>query len=205
MDKLSTFIIDSDNNSREIIRNYSDSLDFVEITDCYNNIEDAYNALIKEQPNLAIVDLNTGSDKVFEVIEKVLSVQKQTKFIVTALSYDTNSVIKAMRAGAREFLAKPIIKDDFEKTMNKIKEQTYGTERATNCKVITIFSNKGGIGKTSIATNLALEIANITKEKVALVDMNFQLGDVATFMDIKPSCDISYVLKNLDGTDDSFY
>ena len=101
MDKLSTFIIDSDNNSREIIRNYSDSLDFVEITDCYNNIEDAYNALIKEQPNLAIVDLNTGSDKVFEVIEKVLSVQKQTKFIVTALSYDTNSVIKAMRAGAR--------------------------------------------------------------------------------------------------------
>ncbi|MBR1942839.1 response regulator [bacterium] len=204
MDKLSTFIIDSDNNSREIIRNYSDSLDFVEITDCYNNIEDAYNALIKEQPNLAIVDLNTGSDKVFEVIEKVLSVQKQTKFIVTALSYDTNSVIKAMRAGAREFLAKPIIKDDFEKTMNKIKEQTYGTERATNCKVITIFSNKGGIGKTSIATNLALEIANITKEKVALVDMNFQLGDVATFMDIKPSFDISYVVKNLDGTDDSF-
>ena len=89
--------------------------------------------------------------------------------------------------------------------MNKIKEQTYGTERATNCKVITIFSNKGGIGKTSIATNLALEIANITKEKVALVDMNFQLGDVATFMDIKPSCDISYVVKNLDGTDDSFY
>ncbi|MBR1680644.1 response regulator [bacterium] len=204
MDKLSTFIIDADENSREIIRNFSNEFDYIKITDCFNDMDSAYDALIKEQPNLAIVDLSSGSERVFELIEKVLNNQKQTKFIVTALSYDTDSVIKAMRAGAREFLPKPVIKDDFSKTLNKIKEQTFGSEKTTNCKVITVFSNKGGIGKTSIATNLALEIANITKEKVALVDMNFQLGDVATFMDIKPSFDISYVVKNLDGTDDSF-
>ena len=204
MEKFSTFIIDSDNNSREIIRNYSNSLDFIEITDCYNSIEDAYDSLIKEQPKIAIVDLGDNPEMVFEYIEKVLNNQNKTKFIVAALSYDTDSIIKSMRAGAREFLPKPIIKADFEKTLNKIKEQAYGTDKTTNCKVITLFSNKGGIGKTSIATNLALEIANITKEKVALVDMNFQLGDVATFMDIKPSFDISYVVNNLDGTDDSF-
>ena len=204
MERLSTFVIDSDNNSREIIRNFARELDFVEITDCYNDIGDAFAALTKEQPNVAIVDLSTNPDKVFEYIEKVLHVQNQTKFIVTALSYDTDSVIKAMRAGAREFLPKPVIQGDFNNTLNKMKELVYGTDKTTNCKVITLFSNKGGIGKTSIATNLALEIANITKEKVALVDMNFQLGDIATFMDIKPSFDISYVVKNLDGTDDSF-
>lgn len=203
MDKISAFIIDSDENSREILRNYSSNYDFLKITDCFNNIEDAYEALIKEQPGIVFADISNESDKVFEFIEKVLSNQKQTKFVVTASGYDTNSVIKAMRAGAREFLPKPVIKDDFDKTVNKIKEQMLGAEQ-TNCKVITVFSNKGGIGKTSIATNLALEIANITKEKVALVDMNFQLGDVATFMDIKPSFDISYVVQNLDGTDDSF-
>ena len=204
MEKLSTFIIDFDNNSREIIRNYANDLDFVQVTDCFNNIEDAYSTIIKEQPNVVIVDLNDTSGKVFDIIEKILNSQNKTKFIVTALSYDTDSVIKAMRAGAREFLPKPIIKKDFENTFNKLKEQIYGSDKSTNCKVITLFSNKGGIGKTSIATNLALEIANITKEKVALVDMNFQLGDVATFMDIKPSFDISYVVQNLDGTDDEF-
>lgn len=204
MEKLSTFVIDSDNNSREIIRNYSSGLDFIEITDCYNSIEDAYEAILKEQPKIVVVDLNNYPEKVFEYIEKVLNNQNKTKFIVTALSYDTDSIIKAMRAGAREFLPKPIIKEDFEKTLNKIKDHALGTDKTTNCKVITLFSNKGGIGKTSIATNLALEIANITKEKVALVDMNFQLGDVATFMDIKPSFDISYVVNNLDGTDESF-
>lgn len=204
MNKLSTFIIDSDINARELLTNYSNELDFLEVSDCFNTLEDAYQTILKEQPQIVFVNINEESDNTFTLIERALNNLKNTKFIVTALSYSTNSVIKAMRAGAREFLPKPIIKDDFIKTLTKIKDTTFGSEKNTNCKIITTFSNKGGIGKTSIATNLALELANITKEKVALVDMNFQLGDVATFLDIKPSFDISYVVKNLDGTDNDF-
>lgn len=204
MNKLSTLIIDSDENAKELLKNYSNNLDFLEVTGCYNSLEEAYNTILKEQPKIVFVNINTDSEKEYALIEKILNTTKQTKFIVTALSYDTNSIIKAMRAGAREFLPKPILQEDFEKTLTKIKDITLGSDKTTNCKIITTFSNKGGIGKTSIATNLALEIANITKEKVALVDMNFQLGDVATFLDIKPSFDISYVVKNLDGTDDEF-
>lgn len=204
MKKLSTFIIDSDNNSRELIRNFTNELEFIQITDCYTNLKEAFDEIMKEHPQLIIVDLSNDKEESYKLIEKISATQKQTKIIVTAASYDTDSIIKAMRSGAREFLPKPILKEDLLSTLNKINEQTYGTEKKTNCKVITTFSNKGGIGKTSIATNLALEIANITKEKVALVDMNFQLGDVATFLDIKPSFDISYVVKNLDGTDDTF-
>ena len=204
MKKISTFIVDSDNNSRELIRNFTNELEYIQISDCYNSLKDAFNAIIKEQPQLIIVDLSNDKEDNYKLIEKITTTQKQTKIIVTAASYDTDSIIKAMRSGAREFLPKPILKEDLVNTLNKINEQIYGSDKTTNCKVITTFSNKGGIGKTSIATNLALEIANITKEKVALVDMNFQLGDVATFLDIKPSFDISYVVKNLDGTDDSF-
>ena len=51
MDKLSTFIIDSDNNSREIIRNFSSELDYIKITDCYNNMKDAYDALTTKDAN----------------------------------------------------------------------------------------------------------------------------------------------------------
>lgn len=48
-------------------------------------------------------------------------------------------------------------------------------------QIISVFSNKGGIGKTSLATNLALELAKITKENIALIDLNFQMGDITTF------------------------
>ena len=201
MAKLSAFIVDNDENTREIIKNLIQEVENVEIADVFNTISDAYNEILKEKPNFVFVSTVNNSQDVFGLIEKITLVNNKIKFIVMASSYDTNSVIKAMRAGAREFLPKPLIKEDFIKTVNRLKEQFSGNDSNTNCKIITTFSNKGGIGKTSIATNLALEIANITKEKVAIVDMNFQLGDVATFLDIKPSFDISYVVKNIDGTD----
>ena len=69
---------------------------------------------------------------------------------------------------------------------------------------ITVFSNKGGIGKTSVASNLALELAKITKENVALVDLNFQLGDITSFLDLQPSFNISYMLQNLDKINSDF-
>lgn len=202
--KLSAFIVDNDENTREIIRNLIQEIDNVEITDVFNTINDAYNEILKEKPNFVFVSTVNNSQDVFSLIEKITLTNNKIKFVVMASSYDTNSVIKAMRAGAREFLPKPLIKEDFINTVNRLKEQFSGNENNTNCKIITTFSNKGGIGKTSIATNLALEIANITKEKVAIVDMNFQLGDVATFLDIKPSFDISYVVKNIDGADSDF-
>lgn len=123
------------------------------------------------------------------------------------LSYDTESdiVIKALRAGAREFLVKPLIEKDFVASVQKMKDLILGNiNDTTKCKVITTFSNKGGIGKTSIAVNLAMEIANITKEKVALVDLNMQMGDITTFLNLDPSFDTSYVINNLDRIDETF-
>ena len=64
-------------------------------------------------------------------------------------------------------------------------------------KIITIFSNKGGIGKTTIATNLAIELTKTTHDKVALVDLNLQLGDISTFLNLNPTFDVNYVIKNL--------
>ena len=104
-----------------------------------------------------------------------------------------------MRAGAKDFLSAPVIKNEFFEILNKIYNKlSSGADVDSKSRVITVFSNKGGIGKTSIASNLALELAKITKENVALVDLNFQFGDITTFLDLKPSFNISYVLENLE-------
>ena len=87
------------------------------------------------------------------------------------------------------------------------KAQAYFSEnkpKVNKCRVLSIFSNKGGIGKTSIASNLALELAKITKENVALVDLNFQAGDITSFLDLKPSFNISYMLQNLNKINEDF-
>jgi pilus assembly protein CpaE len=109
-----------------------------------------------------------------------------------------------MRAGAGEFLPVPVIKNEFTDVINKIISKYNEKKNESKCKIISVFSNKGGIGKTSLAANLALELAKITKENVALIDMNFQTGDITTFLDLKPSFNISYMLENIDKINETF-
>ena len=110
-----------------------------------------------------------------------------------------------MRVGAADFLPLPLIKKDFFEVLEKLyNDFTGGKQKKSKCRVITVYSNKGGVGKTSVATNLALELSKITKENVALIDLNFQLGDVTTFLDLKPSFNISYMLQNLDKINEDF-
>jgi pilus assembly protein CpaE len=52
---------------------------------------------------------------------------------------------------------------------------------------LTVLSPKGGVGKTSIATNLAVALAQQSPMEVVLVDLDLQFGDVSTVLDLRPS------------------
>ena len=171
--KIDTVVIDPENNSRELILNYLAQIEDINVTQEFNDVLTAMNFITESRPNLIIVDISQKTQMALDIIVKISNTLKNSKIIV--LSYDMNSetVIKALRAGAREFLVKPLIENDFILAVEKLKDLILGNiNDTTKCKVITTFSNKGGIGKTAIATNLAVEIANMTKERVALVDFN---------------------------------
>ena len=203
--KIDTVIIDPEQTSRELIATYLETIDDINIIQQFKDILSAQDYIIENRPPLVIVDITKKTNISLDIISKLTTVVKNIKIIV--LSYETESdvVIKALRAGAREFLVKPLIEKDFVASVQKMKDLVLGNiNDTTKCKVITTFSNKGGIGKTSIAVNLAMEIANITKEKVALVDLNMQMGDITTFLNLDPSFDTSYVINNLDRIDETF-
>ncbi|MCU1440624.1 MAG: hypothetical protein JWP85_1621 [Rhodoglobus sp.] len=54
-------------------------------------------------------------------------------------------------------------------------------------QVIAVISPKGGLGKTTIATNLALGLARVARDSVVLVDADVQFGDVATVLGLNPA------------------
>lgn len=203
--QIPTVIIDTEQQSIDVLKLYLNELDYIHVTDTFVDIVGGYNAVLEMRPSIVIIDISHKAELALDIINKISVNHKTCRIIVTSSNYSTDTIIKAMRAGAREFLPKPIIKDDLAFALNKLKEQVFGSGTENKkCKIITTFSNKGGIGKTAIATNLALELANITKEKVALIDLNLQLGDITTFLDINPSFDISYVVQNLSRIDETF-
>ena len=160
-------------------------------------MSDIFNTLSSLQKSLLIVDVSKNTSKYLEFIENISSACANCKIIAISDSPSVDLIVKAMRAGAKDFLPAPVIKGEFFEVLERIFVQlTANKPKENKCRVVTVFSNKGGIGKTSIASNLALELAKITKENVALVDLNFQLGDITSFLDVKPSFNISYMLQN---------
>ena len=89
-----------------------------------------------------------------------------------------------------------VIKEIVDK---KLSEQDFSGQG----KIISIFSNKGGLGKTTVAVNLAWELGNTCpSEKVAIVDMNMFLGDVTTFLDTTPPYDMNFIIEKLEQVED---
>ena len=198
MQNLSIYLIEKDSTTLQLLRMYLKELDYVNIVGEGEDLNSNYSNILKSMPEVVIANVSDDFEKNYEIIEMIVEKIPSIRIIATALEYSTDIIIRAMRAGVREFLPKPIIKDNLLKSIDKFKSQISGTQEdeENNSKVLTVFSNKGGVGRTSIAVNLALELANITKERVALVDLNMHLGDITTFLDIKPSFDISYLVKN---------
>lgn len=203
--QISTVIIDTEVQSIEVMKLYLEELDYIQVKGEFTDIVSGYNAISADVPAIVIIDVSKKVELALDIISKISTNYKECKIIAISTNYTPEAIIRTMRAGAWEFLAKPVIKEGLMTTLEKLREQISGIHSENKkCKVITTFSNKGGIGKTAIATNLALELANTTKEKVALIDLNLQLGDVTTFLDINPSFDISHVIQNLNKIDEPF-
>ena len=188
-------VLDKNKNSREIIKAYLEQPGFVSSIMLYENYKEGFEQ-IKTLNGSAIVimDISEKSKDVEEVAENLKLYT--SKIIITSTNYSTNTIVRALRLGAKEFLPKPVLKEDLTRVVTMLASQTE-EDSGSESKIITIYSNKGGIGKTTIAANLAVELAKVTKDKVALIDLNLQLGDISTFLNLKPSFDVNYVIQRL--------
>ncbi len=198
-------VILSDNSTRDILSAYvKEQTDFI-VSDNFTNYDKIIADLSAAEYPFLIVDLTKDCDNRVEFILRVCNEIPNCKVMVMSDEPSVDLIVKVMRAGAKEFLPLPVIKSELLDLLSNIKNSFFEPkEKKSKCKIISVFSNKGGIGKTSVAANLAVELAQITKEKTALIDLNFQAGDITTFMDLKPSFNISYVLENLDKINDEF-
>ena len=188
------YILDKNQNSREILKYYIEELGLNCEIKLYDDYEYAVQEIKKENDSpIIFVDISDNSKNSNNIVENIKLLTQ--KIVITSTNYSTDTIIKAMRMGAKEFLPKPILKEDLKRVFAILLQQT--NENDTVSKIITIYSNKGGIGKTTVATNLAYELAKTGQDKVALVDLNLQLGDVSTFLNINSSFDVAYVINNL--------
>ncbi|MCL5291692.1 MAG: AAA family ATPase [Actinobacteria bacterium] len=106
---------------------------------------------------------------------------KRTK--LTALLANVVEVVRAP-ADAGKIIAAVQLAAGYAEQQLYMEEDKTSSER--KCTIITIFSTKGGVGKTVLATNIATSIARETAGRVVLVDLDLQFGDVGMAMGLDP-------------------
>jgi pilus assembly protein CpaE len=142
-------------------------------------------------PGAAIVVVSAQTPQRFGIIFNIVAAGGVV--IVVSPSKDPELILRAMRAGAREF----VLESDHEELRLAVRSQAMAQETAEGPgAVISVFGAKGGVGSTTIAANLAgaLQTAG---SRVCLVDLDLHLGDVLSFMDVAGNYSITDVLANM--------
>lgn len=146
-------------------------------------------------------------DPIVRAVQTIEAVREVSPAPVIAYSSNTElSVVRqVMHAGARDLLAQPLKAGEVlaaielamkgaglsdgsgpVRTAAKKKSGSAGT-------VVTVFGAKGGIGKTTITTNVAVSVAKHTDNSVLIMDLDTRFGDVAIMLDIDPKVTVADV------------
>ncbi|KPK47798.1 MAG: hypothetical protein AMJ77_01930 [Dehalococcoidia bacterium SM23_28_2] len=151
------------------------------------------------QPEVVVVSLEEPIARSLQTVESVADILPQVPIIAYSSIGDPSYIRRAMQVGVKDYLVAPLEEEELGQAINsalaqeerrqqrlsgEVEPQAYGT-------VVTVFGAKGGIGKTTIATNLATALVQKTGQSVALVDLDTRFGDVAILMDMPTDRSIS--------------
>src|SRR5262249_30209678 len=116
-------------------------------------------------------------------------------FLATEI-FDPETLLRALRAGAQEVLRRPLDRGALREAIERVSRATAKKAGVSSGSrgVLTVFSNKGGVGVSTVATNLAIGLKRMTGREVALADLDLQSGDAAFMMGLTPTRSMSDVL-----------
>jgi pilus assembly protein CpaE len=195
-------VIDRDTPYRASIRDFLTQLGAKVVADA-ENLNSGMSLVLGFRPDILVLELPAYPDRTLEMIRDLKSNLPELGIIVTSAEASPQLILNSMRAGAQEFLTRPLDSNQLAESVRRlaslIRRPEVVSSKRTG-KIITVFSSKGGVGVTSIAANLAVTFAQKEKKKTAIVDLNMQMGDVGLLLDLRPQYTIADAIgtSNLD-------
>lgn len=204
-DKIRVMIVDDIAETREQLSKLLSFDPDIEVVAMAGSGEEALASITQALPDVVLMDINLPGMDGIATTGKIVDVLPTVQVIMLSVQGESDYMRRAMMAGARDYLTKPPSADELLDAIHRAYKlrQKMGTgpltpiagqpqmattaTRATNAKIVTIYSPKGGTGCTTLAVNLAIAMQMLlgTDAKVCLVDANLQFGDVAIFMKLQ--------------------
>ncbi len=199
-EKIRVLIVDDIQETRENIRRMLQFDPSIEIIGEARTGREAIDLSHQLQPEVVVMDINMPDMDGLAATEAIRKRLPYIQIIILSVQYESSYMRRAMLAGARDFLSKPPMIDELTNAIRQagklaIEEKrkaqvNFATLEAASSsaagqrilgKIIVVYSPKGGVGCTTIATNVALGLQSETSP-TALVDASLQFGDIAVFL-----------------------
>ena len=215
MNPITVLIVDDIANTREDVKRL---LYFEEDIEVVGEAADGQEACImaaKLRPDVVLMDINMPNMDGIEATEHISIEVPECAIIIVSIQGEQEYLRKAMAAGAREYLVKPFTASELADSIRRVSESHRRRnlhlmapkaappprKQAPRGKIITFFCTKGGVGKTTLASNLAVCLAQETGKSVALLDLDLTAGDATVMLNITAKGTISDLVQEQDQID----
>jgi len=202
---LRTIIVGGDADSTSLLKGLLASTSAVLVVGEFERLSQALQDGPARRPDLVIVELDadeaTGPDgPPAKVVEALTRAFPDATVFATGPSVSVDFVIQAIRAGAVEFLRRPVQRDDLSAALEKLLRLRRASEPPARAgRITSVFSTKGGLGVTTLATNLAVCLAERSPGRAILIDLDTRQSDIVTFLNLRQTYSVLDVLENLSG------
>jgi pilus assembly protein CpaE len=205
-------IVDPVDATREPLRALLLGVDFVFLEAESNRYEFFADVIREAPPDLLVVSLDADKNKSLALVGQLAHEFQQAPVLV--ISDDNQAILQSLQRGAKFFLTRPLSLEDMLVCLRKAHESAQPITAAPDgdgngqssvgnrsCKVIAVLGSRGGVGCTTLAVNLACNLASDPANTVALVDLDLALGDADVALDLMPDHTIADLAMNIEKLD----
>ena len=203
--KLSIIILESDdiakNGITAVLNSFNGSIGKISAV---ANFQEVVSSIQADEAQIVFLEVQELEQGVRETAFLVARFPHCT-VIATAAERSSHWILPLIRAGAGEYLTKPISEAELTAAIHKVIRLHRGRNGSVSAKgsVLSVYNPSGGMGTTTIAVNLAASLAALG-ENVVLVDLNLWSGDVTTFLDLAPRYTLSTITARAGEVDATF-
>ena len=218
---IRVLIVDDFAETRENFRKLLQFESDIVVVGAARSGQEAIEIASETKPDVVLMDINMEDMDGITATESILREVPFTQVIILSVQSEQDYMRRAMMAGARDFMVKPPSSEELIATIRRLSvfahEKREEFERplapvSTDAppgsapshrptgKVLTFYSPKGGVGCTTIATNIALGL-DTEETPTVLVDGNLQFGDVTVFLNLQSKYSINDLTSRMDEMD----
>jgi len=155
-------------------------------------------------PDLVLLDLPRDPQPAFALAAGLRRLQPTIHIIACSAQQqpDPSLLLQAMRHGVQDFLAKPIDPAALREILARFMQEEGGGESKPGGKLVLVMGTKGGVGTSTVAINLGIQLIQASSKRATLLDFGRPLGQVVLLLDLSPRFSIRDAIESsgrLDG------